>query len=157
VRHSFLLGGAGSEDAAVKGGFDRGRSLQELEQDHWGEPNYDSYLVATVHRLRRKALAEFTVEDFRIMIGQGIGLPFLIPLAVERLEEEPLAAGDLYPGDLLAAVLRTDRSFWLSRPEWFQRIRKIIEGARDSVPALNEMDRQTVREILEEASNSLDL
>jgi CDI immunity proteins len=77
----------------VQGGSDRRKCLQDLEQDDWGEPTYDSYLVTTVHRLRRKPLGEFTVEDLRIMIGHGIGLPFLIPMAVKHLEDEPLAAG----------------------------------------------------------------
>ena len=59
----------------MKGSFDRQKSLQELEQDNWGEPPYNSYLVTTIHRLRRKPLAEFATEDLRIMIGQRIGLP----------------------------------------------------------------------------------
>ena len=86
----------------MRDGFDKSKSLQQLERDDWGEPSYNSYLVTTVHRLRRKPLTEFTVEDIRIMIGQGIGLPFLMALALKNLEQEPLAAGDLYPGDLLA-------------------------------------------------------
>ena len=57
----------------MRGGFDRTKSLQELERHDLGEPPYGSYLVTTVHRLRRKPLADFTVEDLRIMIGQGIG------------------------------------------------------------------------------------
>src|SRR5262249_2428107 len=118
------LGVRGLEDVAVIGGFDRRKSLQELEQDDWGEPTYDSYLVTTVHRLRRKPLAEFTVEDLRIMIGQKISLSFLIPLAVERLEEEPLAAGHHYGGDLLHVVLLTGEAFWASHPDSFQRARK---------------------------------
>jgi hypothetical protein len=32
------------------------KSLQELERADWGEPTYDSYLVTTVHRLRRVPL-----------------------------------------------------------------------------------------------------
>src|SRR6516165_7980740 len=91
-------------EAAVWGGYDRQKSLQELEQDNWGEPPYSSYLVTTIHRLRRKPLAEFTTEDLRIMIGQRISLTFLIPLALERLEDQPLAGGDFYPGDLLHAM-----------------------------------------------------
>lgn len=63
-------------------GFDRSKTLQELEQSDWGEPEFDSHLVTTCHRLRRVPLDQFTVEDLRIMIGQNIGLPFLVPMAV---------------------------------------------------------------------------
>ncbi len=110
-----------------------------------------AYLVATVHRLRRKPLSDFTVEDLRIVIGQGIGLPFLIPLAVERLEEEPLAAGDFYPGDLLQAVLRTDVGFWAHHPDSCQRVRQAVSRVKDLLAALDEIDRSTVLEILREA------
>ncbi len=139
----------------MKEGFDRRKSLQELDHDDWGEPTYHSHLVTTCHRLRQKPLAEFTVEDLRIMIGQRIGLPFLVPLAVERLEEEPLAAGDFYPGDLLQAVLRAGETFWVDHPDSLQRVRKIVGRVKDLLPSLDEIDRPTVIEVLAEAPQSL--
>ncbi len=78
----------------MKTNFNRRKSLQELERDGWGQPDYDSHLVQTCHRLRRVPLADFTTEDLRIMIGQKIGLLFLVPLALEKLEEDPLTEGD---------------------------------------------------------------
>ena len=84
--------------------FDRSKSLQHLEGQDWGEPTYDSHLVTECHRLRRIPLRDFTAENLRIMIGQQIGLPYLIPLALEMLRGDPFTAGDLYEGDLLAAV-----------------------------------------------------
>jgi hypothetical protein len=89
------------------------------------------------------------------MIGQGIGLPFLIPLAVERLEEEPLAAGDFYAGDLLQAVLRAGETFWVYHPDLFQRVRKVVARVRDLLPSLGEVDRPTVLEMLAETPASL--
>ncbi len=96
---------------------DREKTLQELEGSDWGEPEFPSHLVVTCHRLHRTPLRDFTVEDLRIMIGQGIGLPFLVPLALERLEEDPLVQGDYYPGDLLGAVLGIDPGYWRDRPD----------------------------------------
>ena len=119
----------------MQDGLDRGKSLQELERHDWGEPRFDSYLVTNCHRLRRKPLSEFTVEDLRIMIGQAISLPILIPLAIERLEVEPLAQGDLFDGDLLAAVLRMDDSFWDSHPDSRQRIRQVADRAQGVIVA----------------------
>jgi CDI immunity proteins len=83
----------------------RNKTLQELEEQDWGEPPFPSYLVRTCHALRRKPLRDFTVEDLRIMIGQNFSLNYLIPLAIEQLRRDPLVAGDYYPGDLLGAVL----------------------------------------------------
>lgn len=50
------------------------KTLEELDGEKWGEPSYDSYLVTNCHRLRRIPLKDFSVEDLRLMIGQGIGL-----------------------------------------------------------------------------------
>ena len=63
--------------------FDRSKTLDELEEEVWGEPNgkYVSPLVARCHRLRNKPIGEFSPGDLRIMIGQEIGLSFLLPLA----------------------------------------------------------------------------
>ena len=97
-------------------GFDPHRSLQELENVDWGEPNYPSHLVQTAHRLRRKPINEFTTEDLRIMIGQSIGLPYLIPVALARIEDDPLAGGDVGAGDLLEKVFEVDPQFWQAHP-----------------------------------------
>lgn len=123
--------------------FDRTRTLQDLEPDEWPEPEYASYLVITIHRLRRKPLNEFTVEDLRIMIGQNVGLPYLIPIAIERLAEDPLIAGDFYRGDLMKSVLSVKPGFWKEHPElWWrmedmvtevERLKETIE--RENMPA----------------------
>ena len=128
----------------MTGGFDRRKSLQELEEYDCGELIYNSYLVMTIHRLRRKALAEFTVEDLRIMIGQGIGLSLLVPLAVECLEKDPLAAGDYYPGDLLHVMLQAGDAFWAQHPDSFQRFRKAVGQIKALLPTLDETNRRNV-------------
>jgi hypothetical protein len=46
------------------------------------------------------------------MIGQQISLRFLVPRALAVLEPNHLVEGDSYPGDLLDAVLRIDKSYW---------------------------------------------
>lgn len=46
------------------------------------------------------------------MIGQRIGLPTLVPIAVKVIEDDPLAEGDLFAGDLLTALLGLEREWW---------------------------------------------
>src|SRR5262245_59785719 len=122
------------EDVTVKSGFDKRKSLQELEEHDWGEPSQDdTSLVTRCLRLRRKPLCEFTVGNLRIMIGQRISLSILIPLAVERLEEEPLAEGSFYPGDLLQAVIGAGEEFWASHPDSFQRVRRVVGRIKNLV------------------------
>jgi CDI immunity proteins len=139
----------------MRGGFDRSRTLQEIERHDWGEPAYDSYLVTTCHRLRRKPLNEFTAEDLRIMIGQKISLPILMPLAVEWLEREPLAAGHYYEGDLLAVVTTVGDDFWADHPDSLQRVRRVLGRVLALLPSLDEIDHRTVGRVLDGASPML--
>ncbi|MBO4206442.1 contact-dependent growth inhibition system immunity protein [Micromonospora echinofusca] len=88
-------------------------TIEQLEGEVWADPGSGaSFLVARCHDLRRKPLADFTVEDLRIMLGQNIGVPALLSRAVEVLLQDPLAEGDHYPGDLLTSVLRLPDSAW---------------------------------------------
>jgi hypothetical protein len=102
-------------------------SLDELEEVTTVPPAYDSALVTRCTALRRKPIGEFGVADLRIMIGQQIGLRWLLPLAVEALERNPMAEGDYYPGDLLCAVLRADADGWKTSPDLPARLRAIME------------------------------
>ena len=139
----------------MKGGFDRRKSLQEIEHRDWGNPtNDDTTLVTRCLLLRRKPLEQFTVEDLRLMVGQQISLSILVPLAVERLEAEPLAEGSLYPGDLLEAVFRADEAFWASHSDSCQRIRCVVGRVRDALPSLDEANRPTVQRLLDDAPPS---
>ncbi|SRR6266511_3224820 len=118
----------------------RPKSLEELEGVELGSPSVDSYLVRTIHRLHKQPIGEFTVEDLRIMIGQGRGLPFLVPLALDVLELDPFAEGDFYEGDLLKAALSVDSAFWLEyRPE-LQRVSDISAGSLRELDALDTTD-----------------
>jgi hypothetical protein len=105
-----------------------GPTLDELEGFVWGEPNFDSYLVTTCCRLRTKPIDEFTVEDLRIMIGQQISLPHLIPIAAKVLEKEPLAEGNYYPCDLLNAVIDVKRE-WLVSNGWIPTLVCVVQQA----------------------------
>ncbi|MCX4682999.1 contact-dependent growth inhibition system immunity protein [Kitasatospora purpeofusca] len=105
----------------------RDRSLEELEHDCWPAPSGDeTRLVATVLELRRKPVGDLTVEDLRLLIGQSVGLVHLLPLAVDILRGDPLAEGDMYEGDLLAAVLSRGAEVWHRIPGLGEEVRSIV-------------------------------
>ena len=108
-------------------------TLDQLDPPAWGEPDFDSGLVQACHRLRRKPIEEFTVEDLRIMIGQQICLRWLMPLALDVLEKDPLAEGDFFPGDLLSAVLRPTAEYWAGEPQLRSRLSAVLDNL-DEVP-----------------------
>ena len=131
--------------------FKRAKSLQELDGQDWGEPEFDSHLVTECHRLRRVPVREFTAENLRIMIGQQIGLTYLVPLALELLRADPFVTGDCYEGDLLASVLRSDSRFWIASPKLRSETDEIVQRALSLLPSLDDIDRQKAQNSLTDA------
>lgn len=84
-------------------------SLEDLEADRWGPPPPGATgLVARCHRLREVPLDDLDVDVVRCLLGQGIGVRHLPPLARELLRRsEPDAWGQ----DGLAALLA-------QHPDW---------------------------------------
>jgi hypothetical protein len=116
-------------------------TIQQMEGEDWGDPGPDStVLIRRCGELRRKPLTEFTVEDLRIMLGQQIAVPILLPIALDVLVENPLAEGDFYSGDLLWAVLRLPASVWASRPSEQLRLFTAVAAVdvADLPPALRD-------------------
>jgi hypothetical protein len=103
-------------------------TLENLENDFWGEPHHPSHLVTKCHQLRQKPLKNFEIEDLRIMIGQSIGLAFLVPLALKQLRKNILASGDFYEGDLLSSILRSDYKFWIKESNHFKELEELIQS-----------------------------
>lgn len=130
--------------------FDRSKTLQELEHSDWGEPTYPSGLVETCHRLRRKPLSEFTDADLRILIGQQISLPYLLPLAVERLDADPLLEAFYYSGDLLAAVLSVKPEYWSwpAEGDLYRKMCAVVTRVIALLPSLEENERAFIEKIL---------
>jgi hypothetical protein len=66
----------------------------------------------------------------RLLIGQDIGLPYLIPLALKVLVDNPLVEGDLYEADLMLSVLRVPASFWASDMRSKRALKTILASLR---------------------------
>ncbi len=102
-------------------------TLEALENDYWEEPKWPSHLVTTLHKLREKPLDQFTTEDLRITIGQGLSLDILMPLAIEVLEKDPFADGHYYRGDLLQNVLR-NAPWLIKNPVFLERVATVVQS-----------------------------
>ena len=113
----------------------RQKSLEILAKNIWPALGSDvsSYLIKTCNSLRKKQLQDFTTEDLRIMIGQEIGLYFLIPIAIETLTDNLFAEGDMYEGDLLKNVLDVDTKFWDDNKSYWQQLNGLIKYRRQEI------------------------
>ena len=109
---------------------DRSRSLQELDGEDWGDPRTaETPMIGRVLALRRKPLDALTVGEVRLAVGQKVGFPLTLELAIDRLRPDPLVEGDHYPGDLLAALLRLDEKDWDGRDDHRAELAKLFHQA----------------------------
>ncbi len=137
--------------------IDRSKTLDELEGTDWGPPEYDSRLVKTCHRLRKTPLKDFSVEDLRIMMQQGISPLFLVPMALDVLQANPLAEGDYYPGDLLNSVVSgVLTGFWKTDPSLLSRLKAVVASLKAMVEKQNPSVSSDLRELLVSVSSSVD-
>lgn len=97
--------------------IERSKTLEELDQLIWPHSDFGSHVVQESQRLRKIPIGTLSTEDLRLLIGQKIGLEFLVPLALEQLVENPLVSGAYYQGDLMNAVLAVPDDFWVAHPE----------------------------------------
>ncbi|WP_327685564.1 contact-dependent growth inhibition system immunity protein [Streptomyces sp. NBC_00467] len=111
------------------------RSLEDLEGERWPEPSAGTtHLVRTVHALRRVQVGALTVDDLRTLIAQDVGLPFLLPVALDVLRNDPPAEGRYYEGDLLSVVMRKSPAAWSMFPD----LRRELVAVVSSLPEVPE-------------------
>jgi hypothetical protein len=106
----------------------KSKSLEQLENDYWKEESeFPTGLIQRCFEYRKVRLSDLTNEQIRLLISQKIGLKFLIGIALEILEQNIIAQGDLYKGDLLDVVSKVPAEFWNEKQTEFQSFIKIVE------------------------------
>ncbi|MFE9575269.1 contact-dependent growth inhibition system immunity protein [Nocardia sp. NPDC006044] len=107
-------------------------SLEQHEDNVWpAMPAEATRLMRTVDGLRRTPIGQLTTEDVRCLLQQNEGIDVLLPRAVIQLKRDPLAEGDLFPGDLLVTTLRVGRGHWIQDPITVQQMKIVIGKVRD--------------------------
>jgi hypothetical protein len=71
--------------------------------------------------------SQLGIEELRVAISRHKSLSRHVPRAIDLLEENPLAEGDYYPGDLLHAVLDVDVNYWRANRDQWERVDEIVE------------------------------
>ena len=125
------------------------KSLEELENDYWDKPGYKSYVVTTCFAARKKPLSELSNEEIRLLIGQKLGLKYLLPLAIDILKTDPLIEVTFYPGDLLYQLLKLDFKDWIDNKEERDSLLKIVINNRSKIEENTEIPEDRKKEMLE--------
>ncbi|MFF4038716.1 contact-dependent growth inhibition system immunity protein [Streptomyces sp. NPDC001816] len=120
---------------------DKDRSIEELEGDRWPDPPRDgTSLIRSVHALRRRAIKELSVEDLRRLIGQDVGLRWLLPVALDFLRETAPQEAETgwYDDDLLSAVLTRKESVWRDAPQLARHLDETVRLLVDLSPYIQQ-------------------
>ena len=95
--------------------MDRRLSIEAFKGRRWAESGADAtQVIRAVHGAREVPVRDLSLEQLRLQLVQRVGLPWVIDEALIRLDDDPLAEGDLYPGDVLAALTGLDGHAWSS-------------------------------------------
>ncbi|WP_300600680.1 contact-dependent growth inhibition system immunity protein [Niabella sp.] len=94
--------------------MDTNKSIEELEGEVWKKRGFPTDLVKRSFELRKVPVNNLDIDDLRLLIGQQIGLKYIVPMALNVLSNDILAEGNYYPGDLLKSVLEIPMDFWAS-------------------------------------------
>ena len=125
------------------------RSVAELEGLAVEKGAYGLGSTAWLARALVSPLRQLGPAELRLLLTQGRGVRWVVPLALERLLAEPLAAADYGPGALLAALLTVDPDGW--DPGWTGRLARVVHAARAHLDLLAEPSRTRLADDLDAA------
>ena len=103
-----------------------------------------------------KDIDAFSLEDIRFMIGQELGIVYLLPKAFEYLEKDIFLDASYYEGDLLSVVLKLPSKFWKNNPVERDKVLNLLRLNQDRIESLDVQFsdsrtlKKTINQFLEE-------
>ena len=108
-----------------------GKSIEQFEKDYWKKPSQSTSLIEKCHNYRKIPVENLSVEQLRLLISQKIGLKYIVPVAIDQLEQNILSEGDYYKGDLLITISKIEKSYFDSNPEQRDKLRLLVSSKQD--------------------------
>jgi hypothetical protein len=105
--------------------FDRTKTLVQLKREKFRNLSWDFHPFPSGYWLRNIPVEKLSDTEMWVLIRQAIGLDYLVLLALERLELNPLIKCRHAEGDLLSAVLCADSLVWKRNPQYRQRVTQL--------------------------------
>lgn len=106
---------------SVRATIDTSKSLAQLTGIDWGEPPAGvGTLMRERHEIRRTPIRDLPNKAIVRFLDMGTGAAILIPVALDRLREDPDAIG------LLCAVLRADHFDWRVHSQLVGEVRDLV-------------------------------
>lgn len=124
------------------------KNLSVLESIDWGIlPENMSSIVKRCYELRRVKLRDLSPDDIRFLIGQEIGLDYLIPMAIKILEKTPYIETLYFSGDLMKNVLQVKPIYWNKKKNQKDEIKCIIDKHINSFVEIDNLEEGSKEEL----------
>ncbi|MGN0608857.1 MAG: contact-dependent growth inhibition system immunity protein [Oscillospiraceae bacterium] len=124
------------------------KSIEELENDYWVDLDFDSYVVKKSQMARKKPISKLSDEEIRLLIGQKIGLHYLIPIALSIIEPNPLIEITFFEGDLLSQLFSLSLDDWKDNKEDLKQFQEIIIKNFSLIESCNEIPKEMIEKYL---------
>ena len=126
------------------------KSIEELENVYWPDTNFNSYVVQTSRNARKKPISQLSYEEIRLLIGQKIGLQYLIPIALSIISIDPLIKVYFYEGDLLFQLLMLSDDDWKNNKEDLKYFKTIVNENLPLIESCDELSHDLIEKYLSE-------
>ena len=94
-------------------------------------------LQKRIYTLYNTPLHKFSMDDVRFMIGQGVGVKQLLPIALSKLEHDILHDSCYYEGDLLSSVLTIPREYWVENIIDYSKVYAMLVSKKEIMDKLD--------------------
>lgn len=118
------------------------KSIAELENIECIDCGLNSYVVRTSLNALKKPLNQLSIEEVRLLITQKLGVKYLLPIAVNALEDDLFQEVIYYNGDLLNAVLNLPMSFWNDNKDEYEKMRVLIKSNYSKIQSAEFIDKK---------------
>ena len=131
--------------------FDRNKSIEELSGYCRFAPEFESNVIIKNHAMRRKKLADLTLEDIRMGASQHVGVTHLVPIALKVVEDDPFAESLNFPAEIILKLLLVPHDYWLSHPRFGYRLEQVYERVRQGRDTQDDYWRSDIFPLIEDA------
>ncbi|MEU1792877.1 contact-dependent growth inhibition system immunity protein [Streptomyces californicus] len=132
--------------------IDETKSLEQIEGIKWPAPPPDATgLVKASYELRKLPMGRLDAHKLSRLIGQDIGVPWLLPIALDLLRRtvHDQSLSDFYDDDLLTAALTRRSHVWRPNPGWVTEMKEIIAA----LDGISSYIREDIQKFLKESSS----
>ena len=86
-------------------------------------------VVLSEEDLARRGMADASDRELLVALMRGWCLAAAVPLALDRVEGDPLRSAGRFPGELLRGVMEVPSSYWSRHPRMHERFLAALRAA----------------------------